>query len=77
MNKFRNLVHALRASRCALPLSALAALLILLTSESGFQTATGAVDYLGRQVNARLATQLLRCVRRLRNLLPLEKLTLC
>ena len=67
MNKLRNLVHALRASRCALPLSALAALLILLTSESGFQTATGAVDYLSRQANARLATQLLQ-----RNLIDAE-----
>ena len=30
-----------------------------MASEGGFQTATRTVDYLGRQANARLATQLL------------------
>ena len=59
MNKLQNLFQALRESRYAFPLAALAALLMSLVSESGFQTATRTVDSLGRQANARLVTQLL------------------
>ena len=59
MNKLRTLLQFLRESRCVFPLAALAALLISLVSEGGFQTATRTVDSLGRQANARLATQLM------------------
>ena len=59
MSKLQTLFQALRESRYAFPLAALAALLMSLVSESGFQTATRTVDSLGRQANARLVTQLL------------------
>ena len=59
MSKLQNLFQALRESRYAFPLAALAALLMSLVSEGGFQTATRNVDSLGRQANARLVTQLL------------------
>ena len=59
MSKLQTLFQALRESRYAFPLAALAALLMSLVSEGGFQTATRTVDSLGRQANARLVTQLL------------------
>ena len=67
MNKVRNLFKPLRKRRCVFALAALAALLISLVSEVGFQDATRTVDYLGRQANAMLTTQLL-----LRNLIDAE-----